>query len=578
MSIQVPITVSKAIESIQSHDYVLPAIQREFVWSPEQIEKLFDSLLRGYPVGSFLFWQIKPEHLKDFQFYRFMDRYHERDWRHNEKIELVGEKARIAVLDGQQRLTALNVGLKGWYADKLPYYRWDNDNGYPKRRLYLNVTQPPDADSGLAFNFRMLSEANADQRDHKNWWFPVGDILQHKDIQSVYNFCVENDLIGKDMKYPSEVLVRLWDVITQKPVISYFLEEDQDLDKVLNIFIRVNSGGTILSYSDMLLSIATAQWQNLDARDEIYSLVDDLNLIGEGFNFNKDFVLKASLVLADIKTIEFKVDSFNRGNMLAIEDRWREIASALRTTARLLSSWGYSRDTLVSNNAIIPLAYFIHRTGNPQGFVMSPALSQDRDRMCRWLMRALLKQTFSGQPDSVLRVVRQIISESDGSFPEEAIYDALARTPKSMVFEESQIDALLDTRYGKSRTFTILAILYSWLKFDQHFHIDHIFPRAMMTPTTLRERGIPEEQWNLWLQHKDDLANLQLLQGMVNQNKADKEFEDWLAKSQPEPIGLAAYREQHLIPDVDLAFERFPEFLEARTKLIKSKLMELLLT
>ena len=60
MGFETPITISKAIGEIQSNKYLLPAIQREFVWSAEQIESLFDSLLRGYPIGSFLFWKVLP--------------------------------------------------------------------------------------------------------------------------------------------------------------------------------------------------------------------------------------------------------------------------------------------------------------------------------------------------------------------------------------------------------------------------------------------------------------------------------------------------------------------------------------
>ena len=84
---------------------------------------------------------------------------------------------------------------------------------------------------------------------------------------------------------------------------------------MLNIFIRVNSGGTTLSYSDLLLSIATAQWKNKDARQEITKFVDEINQIGNGFNFDKDFVLKACLVLCDFKDIAFKVDNFNAETM-----------------------------------------------------------------------------------------------------------------------------------------------------------------------------------------------------------------------------------------------------------------------
>ena len=78
MGFQMPITIAKVVEEIQANRYVLPAIQREFVWSAEQIERLFDSLMRGYPIGSFLFWKIDPGSLESFQFYRFMGWFHQR--------------------------------------------------------------------------------------------------------------------------------------------------------------------------------------------------------------------------------------------------------------------------------------------------------------------------------------------------------------------------------------------------------------------------------------------------------------------------------------------------------------------
>ncbi|MCP5934263.1 DUF262 domain-containing protein, partial [Klebsiella pneumoniae] len=80
----------------------------------------------------------------------------------------------------------------------------------------------------------------------------------------------------------------------------FYEESDQSLERVLNIFIRMNSGGTTLSYSDLLLSIAVAQWSSLDAREEIHALVDEMNRVGDGFNVSKDLVLKAGLMLSDI--------------------------------------------------------------------------------------------------------------------------------------------------------------------------------------------------------------------------------------------------------------------------------------
>jgi uncharacterized protein with ParB-like and HNH nuclease domain len=77
-----------------------------------------------------------------------------------------------------------------------------------------------------------------------------------------------------------KTLERLRQTVHADPVIAAHVEEDQDLDLVLDIFIRVNSGGMTLSSSDLLLSVATAQWRERDARESIHSLVDEINAIG----------------------------------------------------------------------------------------------------------------------------------------------------------------------------------------------------------------------------------------------------------------------------------------------------------
>lgn len=574
MSFQLPVTIAHMIEGIQQNRFVLPAIQREFVWDMEQIEKLFDSLMRGYPIGSFLFWDVNPDNVKNFQFYRFMDRYHQRSYRHNEPYDnIVGQQQLTAVLDGQQRLTALNIGLRGFYAEKLPYYRWNNKSAFPERQLHLNLLSHL-GDSEFEYEFKMLRDRDVKASDENKHWFRVGDIRHFKNMQDVFRYCIEKGLTQDNTTGASDTLIELWRVIQERPLINYYLEQDQDLDKVLNIFIRVNSGGTILSYSDMLLSIATAQWQELDARKEIYELVDELNGVGEGFSFGKDFVLKACLVLTDIPSVAFKVDNFNRQNMIAIEKSWPEISRALRLTINLISSWGYNWQTLVSNNAVIPIVYYLYKQGSPYNFVESSHYKDDRDIIQQWLRVVLLKRIFSGQSDTTLRNIRAAIQTNEGQFPAEAIAVSL-RQARSMRFDQSELEGLLAYRYGQKYTFTVLALLYSWLKFDQHFHIDHIFPKSMFTSKVLALHNIPQDQWSLWLDNADSLANLQLLQGLPNQEKSDKEFEAWLKSTNTTRPELANYYDNHLIPDVDLSFENFPEFVSARETLIMERLANL---
>jgi len=87
MAYQTAITIKSAIDHIRRQHYVLPSIQREFVWSTDQIETLFDSLMRDYPISTFLFWKVDKNKTKDFQFYEFLRFYHEKDNRHNRKLD-----------------------------------------------------------------------------------------------------------------------------------------------------------------------------------------------------------------------------------------------------------------------------------------------------------------------------------------------------------------------------------------------------------------------------------------------------------------------------------------------------------
>ena len=148
MAFQTPITVLQAIKNINNQKYLLPAIQREFVWKEEQIERIFDSIMRGYPIGSFLFWKVSKESIRQYQFYSFIKDYHQKK-SHNQKIDLIGDEEIISILDGQQRLTSLYIGLMGSYASKKPYMRWDRPNAFPKKYLYQFISQTIISDNFL---------------------------------------------------------------------------------------------------------------------------------------------------------------------------------------------------------------------------------------------------------------------------------------------------------------------------------------------------------------------------------------------------------------------------------------------
>src|SRR5829696_1446681 len=144
-------TIKETLQAIQQAKFVLPAIQREFVWKPEQIARLFDSLMQGYPFGTFLYWKVDAANCSKYKFYSFVCNYHERDNPHCPQLPVFHNTALTAVLDGQQRLTALNIGLCGSMAWRQPYKWKNNPNAYPERHLYLDLlAQDVEADeSGL---------------------------------------------------------------------------------------------------------------------------------------------------------------------------------------------------------------------------------------------------------------------------------------------------------------------------------------------------------------------------------------------------------------------------------------------
>ena len=579
MAFQTPITIKEALDNIHRKKYLLPAIQREVVWTCDQIEKLFDSLMRDYPIGSFLFWRVDRQNSGNYQFYEFMRDYSDWDNRHNQKANVTGQEDITGILDGQQRLTALYLGLMGSYAYKEARKRWDNPAAFPKRRLYLNLFSPTKEElSDLFYHFSFLTAEQAKERNDQTYWFKVGDILGIDAPHEVNNYLIENNLMtAKNAKFANQTLFRLWKVVHDTPVINYFLERDESLDKVLNIFIRVNSGGTVLSYSDLLLSVASAQWKEKDAREQVTEFVDELNNIGDGFNFGKDLVLKTCLVLADFSDMAFKVDNFNKANMIQIEKQWDQITTALRHAVTLISSYGYSRDTLTANNAVIPIAYYLLKRGLPKNFDQASQFSCDRKNIKRWLILSLVKRAFGGQPDTVLRPIRDILKNDSGEFPLQNIRERFKGTTKSLEFTDDDLENLLFSKYGVGYTFSTLVLLYPTLDFRNKFHVDHIFPRSVFTRAKLLKRGVSSDDVEFFGEQAEQLPNLQLLEGLPNQEKSDLDFQEWLNKNHPEKDERTEYLSRNYIPDIDLSIANFRQFIDKRRKLLKAKFAELLL-
>ena len=581
MAFQIPITIKEAIDHIHNNRYLLPAIQREFVWQPSQIERLFDSLMRGYPIGSFLFWRVDPETAKDYRFYKFITDYDQQkphNQPHGAPAAVPGLKA---VLDGQQRLTALNVGLCGSGKWKLPRLWWKNRCAWPERQLHLNLLAPPTEDEEeLSYKFRLLPpkpdpqgckhwSLHAQRRNDHEYWYRVGDILGFEDAEDLID--VVFDLGLMDTKKPLKMLTRLHHVVHSDGIVSAYEEADQDPEKVLNIFVRTNSGGTSLSYSDMLLSMVVAQWE--DARKEIHELVDEIRGIGGGFSFNHDFVLKACLMLGDSDSIRFKVVNFRKSKIGTLQHQWHHIRRAITETVELASSFGYSGQSLASANALLPIAYHLHRRQQSLG-------AEDLKTIRDWLIRSLLKRgIWSSGADSLLMAIRKAMqrSSSHNGFPARAIEEEMRTRGKGLTFDDEELQDLADAAYD-GRAYSLLFLLYDFVDVaTNRFHIDHVFPRALMTPARLKKAGVHKEKIPEYLDRMNRLANLQLLEGKINMIKGAKPPADWLREKYSEEKRLN-HCHLHDLGDVPTEVTGFLDFYETRRTRILDKLRGLLVS
>lgn len=572
MSYQTPITIKKALERIDRGEYVLPAIQREFVWEQEQICRLFDSLLRGYPIGTFLFWKVESQTAGTFQFYEFMRDYHEAKRAHSEKVHLLEAKPLTAVLDGQQRLTSLNIGIRGTYAVKAPGKRVTAVDAYPVRRLHMDLLFEPSDEDDIEFRFQFLTEAEAGRSDT---WYLVADVLDLPNAgPAIFEVIRQRGLEGNDVAFPA--LAKLHEAILDRAVINFFEEEEQSLGKVLDIFVRVNSGGTVLSKSDLLLSVATAQFTARDAREAVHTLVDDINAVGHGFKFSKDVVLKTGLMLA-VDDPGFKLGNFTRTNMAALDREWDRIARSLQLAARLLSSFGLSERTMSANSLIIPIADYIYQRRLDQPWLTTLAAEPDRQSIRRWIIKTLIKPGVWGSGlDTMLKTLHTVMVGTDGTFPVDRIEAEMARLGKSLVIDDALLEELVDTPYKNKRVYALLSLLYPAVDTRHDFHEDHIFPKSLFTRGKLVKAGLTPNDVEAAIERYDRLPNLQLLEGSTNVQKRAMLPRVWLAARFPDEVSASAWLAAHDMHDLPDNLNSFVSFYEERRQRLLFRLRDLL--
>ena len=570
-------TIAETVEVIRKNELFLPALQRKFVWDTPQIEGLFDSIMQGFPIGTFLLWELNDQTaINSNVFYNFIKHYDTR-YSRNQKASLSSKKSIVSVLDGQQRLTSLNIALNGTYTYKTPRKRFDNPEAYPKRVLFLNLL--PRTGEDFKYEFKFLPDTDQSNQPDK-LWYKVNEVLSWEDASSIdeeYRKLKERahdkKLVTTNSTVIKKTLRTLYRRIRIDDPLMCFTLKDMGIDDVLDIFIRVNSGGTQLSKTDLLMSTITASWEN--ARDRVEDLLKSINEQGRKFNFDIDFVMRTCLFLLD-DPILFRVRSFGPEKINEIKTNWGGIYTAISETVSILNLLGYDGMTLTSRNSVIPIVYHIYKGGDTK--------TKERNQFKKYLQHALLTGFFGTHGDQALANLRSYLregSKEDGfklkrkSFDFDHLKTNLNTPGKTLEITEEDLEDLLQKKKGR-QAFVVLSILYPQFEYNtKNFDQDHIHPTYFFSFNHLSSIG-KGDRYEEWQTKKDTIPNLQMLEERKNRVKNKREFKDWL--DMESEIEKKEYFEDNYIPlDVSYDIKDFDEFYKKRKELLIIALKKILL-
>jgi uncharacterized protein with ParB-like and HNH nuclease domain len=578
-------SINDLLLKVEKNDYVLPAIQREFVWKPDQICQLFDSIMQGYPFGTFLFWHIEKQNIEKYKFYKFMLNYDEKNNQYCESYEDIPNENHIAVLDGQQRITSLNIGLIGSYTTRFG----------KKTFLYINVFGKPNTDDNTIYDFKFLTEDEALFKDNNNYWVKVGNLLNGTEVGQSTEYLMEvstdigiylasnflhltNEERNKSLAECRKTLSKLSSYINNENSLSAYTEKEQNIEKVLSIFIRMNSGGTPLSYSDLLLSFTVTQWTQLNAREEINELIEEIRE-DSGFKFEKDLILRAGLMLGEVGNLSFKLSNFSKENIVFIEEHWESVKESFLLATQTLKEFGIDQQVLTHNVAILPIVYYIFKRTlkNSENNNKYKVSANDKLKMKEWLLISLLKKgIWTNNLESLLVQTRKAISDNLLDFPLHEIKEAMLAKEKSLKFNEEDIKNLCNLRYGKDNEIKALLLLVFPDTRLLETHIDHIYPKSIFTPNKMKKLNIINDGTNKYQVMANTIANLQLIPSSVNIDKKAIQPSAWLNSYFADESSRQMYMASQFIDNLTSELNQFESFCLNRRDKIEAKLRKIL--
>ena len=553
------ITIYEALKNIEQGKYVMPAFQRQYVWSMEQIEKLWDSILLDYPISTFLFWHVDNSNiLHDTYFCSFLsdvtfDSRKQSDSPNYDLTSIDTYYTDTAILDGQQRFTSLYLSLMGQAGIRKKYARKNAEKTLSELLIELNKNKVETNEE--EYNSKKFDVKFTDKIGRISpTQFKMRDILkeefQNKESREAE---IEKNIsnVPLDSKeYARNILTKLCSKIYEEKLIRYTEIYEMNQDDALEMFVRFNSGGRPLRKSEITMSILEAYWPS--AREQFGK-----TLVRSYENFGTDFIIRTALMLYG----DVIKSNITREIAESLKNDWNKFKQTLVDLEELLNEMKLDVTTYSSGwNVLLPIIYYIYYTQE---------YKENKKAIKAYLIRAIVFTYFQSGTTAKLQQMKTNINE----FNYEITMEMLDQMNELRV-TDGKIEDILNEEKGSRVAGEVLYYLgLDWTNKHFKYELDHLHPFARFD--TNKPPQVTIEKWKLWRGMRNRLPNLHLLEGRSNASKSDMRLIDYY--NDMNEVQKQAFMEQATIPkDVSLDFEDFDVFYEKRKEVLSNHIRALL--
>ncbi len=549
------ITIYEAMQNIQNGKYVMPAFQRQYVWSMDQIEKLWDSILLDYPISTFLFWRVDETNVtQDTYFCEFLQEvtFNSRKLSDKNNYDLKNIMLKMtdtAILDGQQRLTSLFISLFG---DANIRMKHQQTKIITKLLVELNknklIVDDCEFDS-KKYNIKYTDKVGKISPTQ----FEIRKILDKKFLDGrTRDMAIEEAIVAvpeNSKDYARDILNKLYRKICVEKLIRFTEIVDMKQDDALEMFVRFNSGGKALKKSEITMSILEVYWPN--SKTEFGKL-----LVGPYEQFDNEFIIRTALMIYG------DVIKSNITNRIAsdLKNNWKEFKENLNNLVELFKEMRISLDRFSTCwNILLPILYSMYYNKN---------YKENKKGIFTYLVRAILFIYFRSGTTGKLHQMKSNINENNY----EITIDMLDQMTEFKVTDGKIDDILNSEKDSRVVDEALYYMSYKWLNPNINYAIDHLHPYVSFDRKPL---GVDSELWRIWRSNRNRLPNLHLMNGLANILKSDTPLDVYvnsMTSSQKEE-----FYEQALIPEeASLDIREYGDFYDNRKKILSDILHDLL--